>query len=1184
MIRSRHLFLAALLPVVCASAGAATLRHHYPLDGAAADALGGADLKPAGAAVVFHPTGGATNGYVSLADDGHLRASLDDGSKLSVLGDYRTFRPFAISCWVRQTSAQAAAETQAIFGLTTNSADPATINTGFEVVTRESTGGRGLRARARNGGTGSNEGEVNAGADICDGSWHHVAVSYEKDGRTLYLDGAPCGRNGVPVPIPITPIRHFAIGAFLRGDGLRDAFTGDVDDFRIFDGALSPAEVEKIYRAAGGTPRGTPIANAEEGSAKVSEPIGLIDPLLGAEDTGYCVPGACLPQSSIYPSPNTLAVAPSGYKAGSPVVGFAQLHAQGAGPSTPSYGHFLISPRIGPGITEADHGSTVSDVVARPYGYRAMLDRWKIACAAIPAANSAIYRFEFPAAGDARIVFDVARKMGRPAGMTRGSVMIDPATGTISGGGTFDGNWNPAPYQVFFYAKTDVVPRSCGTWKGDAADEGSRSANTETRQRLGGWLDFGDKGSRTVHLKIAVSFVSVERARAHLEREIPKWDLAGLEQAAKDRWIEAITPVRAPGIGREEGRKLYTALFHSLVQPRDRTLDAGWAADAPFWDDQYTLWDTWQSLYPLLAIVKPDAVAANVNSFGARFARNGRAETAFIQGKDFQVGQGGDDVEPVIADAVAKRIPGIDWEKVWPLLKYNTSRRTGDYLKLGYVSDRGNIGGYDSRMKSGSSTLAFAYGDWCVARVAESLGHHAEAAALLKRSRNWRNVWDPGAEGDGFTGFVRARNRDGTFRSTPAIGGDGTDFYQGTCWNYSFNVPHERDAMIELMGGRARFVERLDFALGKNDGRYINFANEPSFQAIWQFCHAGRPYLASYWADRLRQRFGENSYPGDEDSGAMSSLYFFLTAGMFPCAGQDHYYLHGPRVPRLEFRVAGGKTFTITAENAGGSNIHIRSATLDGKPLDAPLIRHADILAGRTLSFVMGPYPTGWGTGGDFRFTPARTATRPVRGWQASAGSPEIADGATDSPRLDSAGDSAIQAAFPEVTLANPGETLVLTSGLRIAGMPGNANATRALGWGLFHSAGWTGYLATNDADPTAGHGGTLVKAAGSWHTASGGSQIAASRTAAPPLADGDYRIGLKLSRNATGGLDYTAALVRVADGVLVAAFTGADPKPAGFTFDRVGLRAGKGIASGRIEFHGVSVSAGGKRAAGGGG
>jgi predicted alpha-1,2-mannosidase len=668
----------------------------------------------------------------------------------------------------------------------------------------------------------------------------------------------------------------------------------------------------------------------------------LVNPLVGVSGgagTGSTVPGACLPLSSIYPSPDTQTAAAGGFSPGSPVVGFSQLHASGSGSSTMSYGNYLVSPRLGAGINEANHASPISNVTARPYAYRARLNTWNTDCTVVPTANCAIYQFDFPVSSDARLNFDIARKLNSTTAMTSGSITLDPATGTISGGGSFDGNWNPAGYTLYFYAKVDATPSSGGTFVGSTAQEGVLTASTATRQRLGGWLRFDTTTQRTVRMKIAVSFNSVARARQVLENEIPAWDIAAHEAAAKTKWNDALAAVQAPGATLGTATRLYTALFHSLIQPRNRSGDpAGWPADAPFWDDQYTMWDTWQSHFPLLTIVRPAAAAAIVNSFAERYERNGRAETAFIQGKDFQVGQGGDEVDRAICDAYIKGIPGIDWAHVWPLLQFNAARRTDDYRNLGYVSTDGSRNGYDSRMGSGSSTLAFAHGDWCAAQVAQGLGYTAEAATLLARSQNWRNVWDATVTGDGFSGFVQGRTRSGAFASSSAT--STSNFYQGTPWNYSFSIPHDQDGAIELMGGRPRFLQRLEYAFSRNSTAYVDFSNEVNLKATALFGHAGRPYLQSYWADALRQRFGTLTYPGDEDAGAMSSTYFFVTAGFFPSATEDVYYLSGSRLPRLEFQVGGGKTFTVTAANAGSQNLYIQSATLDGQPLTTPIIHH----------------------------------------------------------------------------------------------------------------------------------------------------------------------------------------------------------------------------------------------------
>jgi predicted alpha-1,2-mannosidase len=700
-------------------------------------------------------------------------------------------------------------------------------------------------------------------------------------------------------------------------------------------------------------------------AATAAEVPGLsrwVDPLIGVIGHGACMPGPCLPHASVYPSPNTLKPKTSGFVYGDDVIGFAQLHTQGTG-GTPTYGNFLISPRLGPGVKEADQASPLADVSASCFAYRARLTRWDTRCTVVPGAHSALYRFEFPANEDARLVFNVARKIGKATALTNGEIRVDAATGTITGGGVFDGNWNPAPYRLFFCAKVDVKPAGFGVWQGTAEQDGVASAKSETREPLGAWLRFDTRQQRSVTLKIAVSFTSVERAAEWLEREIPAWDLEGLQASAQRTWDEALSAVQVSGLSDEDTKLFYTHLFHSLVQPRDRTGDAdGWPVDAPCWDDHYTLWDTWKTLFPLMAIIQPDVVAGNVRSFVERLHRNGQVAAAYIQGKEYRVGQGGDEADNVIGDAYAKQIPGIDWNAAWEVLEANANRRTEDYRTKGWVAHKSKHD-YCGRMKSGSGTIGFAYNDWCASQVAAGLGKADEAKRLLERSRSWRNVWDASLADSGYSGFIRARNADGTFQPTEARKGYNTDFYEGTCWQYSYVLPHDVPGMIDAMGGKETFTERLQFAL-KN--KLIDFGNEPSFMTIWLFDHVQRPYLASYWADKLRGLFTKDGPPGDDDSGAMGSLYVFLNAGFFPFAGQDAYYLHGPRGPRFAFRVAGGKTFTVTAENTGGARIYIQSATLNGQPLSEPVIRHSDIVAGATLAFVMGDRPSAWGCGSEF--------------------------------------------------------------------------------------------------------------------------------------------------------------------------------------------------------------------------
>ncbi|MBN2163170.1 MAG: GH92 family glycosyl hydrolase [Pontiellaceae bacterium] len=830
-----------------------------------------------------------------------------------------------------------------------------------------------------------------------------------------------------------------------------------------------------------------------------------VDTMIGVTGNGSCIPGVTLPHGSIYASPDSEKAVASGYREGSPVVGFSQLHAQGAGSSTLSYGNFLISPRLGAATDERDNGSPITGMETHPYSFRGTLTRWGIDCAIAPAHNAAFYEFEFPVSDDARINVDIARKLGSSTAMRDGSVHIDLKKGAIYGGGTFDGNWNPAAYTLYFYAMVDTQPIAGGTWIGDTVSDGTLSAEISDRRKLGGWMQFDTTATQTVHLKIAVSFDSVEKAKFYLEHEIAGWNFAAVESAAKNRWHEALSVVETPGIRDAEARKLYTALFHTLIQPRDRTGDpAGWPKNAQFWDDQYTLWDTWQTLYPLLSIIQPDAVAGIVNSFAERYAHHGVAETAFIMGKDYQVGQGGDEVDRIIADALVREIDGIDWKRVWALLRFNAERRTPDYKMLGYVPTNGDKNGYDFRMQSGSSTLGFAHCDWCAAQVAEKLGKTREAAKLMERSRNWRNVWNAQAEGDGFSGFLQGRDKDGNFLPDAVTSHAG--FYQGTAWNYSFNIPHERDAMIERMGGHARFIQRLNFAFAQNNSRYIDFSNEVNMQACFLFGMASRPHLSSSWVDVLRKAYGA-SYPGDEDSGAMASLYFFTTAGIFPMATEDIYYLHGARIPEIILNPKSKNAFTIKAQNAGDKNIYTQSASLNGIALDRAVIHHADITKGGSLNFVMGPYPNIWGTGGDFR-APNKTASQLI---------------------------NSSSNAFDEVKLDAPGDSITLSAKISLNG----SNAPDHFEWGLF-DANQSGYLASDSR---------MLRI-----TTEAKQSLESYTLPAPDFAPGTYDIILTLTLNEQGAIDYYAALSRSQDGVLIAAYTGSDLQPAALEFNRIVL------------------------------
>ncbi|GAA3704126.1 GH92 family glycosyl hydrolase [Sphingomonas cynarae] len=704
-------------------------------------------------------------------------------------------------------------------------------------------------------------------------------------------------------------------------------------------------------------------------SAQQIQPLWMhVDPLIGTgnDDQGDTIPGPTRPAGSIHPSPETLVGSNAGYDRDAPLSGFAQLHTQGSGGRT-TYGTFLISPQTGePLLDEPAHLSAKADEHARADGYAVTLTRWNIRAEVTPAENAALYRFAYPAGAPATMVFDITRKIRGELASDGADVTIDPVKGRIVARVRTKDYWNPARTDIWFVAQLDRAPTRWGIRTDDTVRAGATDGATPADTRLAAWWQFDTAGGKPVMMKVAVSFTSAQRAAELLDQDIPGFDFDAVQAGTRAAWNRELARVTIDGVGQADRRRFYTALYHSAIQPRDRTRDQPVADRAtPHWDDYYTLWDTYHTGFPLMSLLRPGVYAGNVASIVSTFRKYGAAHTAFIAGRNYHVGQGGDEVDNVLGEGLIRGVPGVDWKKAAEVALHNAfEERRPRYLIDGWfaVGDRSPEPD-NQRAKSGSSTPAFALNDFYAGRLAAAAGRPAEAAMLAARSGGWRKVWNPAATSDGYAGFIIPRYPDGRFQPLdPKIGWDGkkydnVGFYEGTAWVYSYTMLHDLPGMVEAMGGRARFTDRLRHAL---DANLIDITNEPSFATPWLFSEVGRPDLASYWADRIFRRFTANAYPGDEDNGAMSSHYVFNRIGLFPKLTTNLFYLHAPHQPRSVITLEDGRTFAIVARNWKPGRIYIASARLNKRALTTPFVRQADIVAGGTLELTLAAKPTGW--------------------------------------------------------------------------------------------------------------------------------------------------------------------------------------------------------------------------------
>ncbi|HTY12244.1 MAG TPA: GH92 family glycosyl hydrolase [Bacteroidota bacterium] len=705
-------------------------------------------------------------------------------------------------------------------------------------------------------------------------------------------------------------------------------------------------------------------------------PVDYVDPRIGASgDDSNCNIGPQLPFGSINPAPETPNSNQNGYNPAQPIRGFGQLHVSGIGWT--KYGEVFVSPQVGLAVGELEHDSPKADEVVCPYRYGVTLTRYAVRAEVAPAMHSAIYRFTFPETDAASVIIDATHNIPMDivpyvgGKVSYAFVSVDSARHRISGGGRYEGGFGAAAYNVYFSAEFTAASAGCGTWlNGKISSSKTAEFLMQANDRVGGYFEFHTAANVPVQMKIAVSLKSVDQAAYWLEHEIPGWNFDEVSRAAETAWNRALGKIRVGG-GDSTAKKLfYTALYHSMLMPHNRTGDIpGFADTVQAWDDQYAVWDTWRTMFPLMLLIQPDMVRGNIRSFVARLKKNGMVKDSFIGGVDMIEEQGGNDVDNIIADARVKKLDGVLWDDAYAVMKHNA-----DFDRLGFQGF-GNAGIVDSVMASYkvrgwipagnmscSKTLEYAYNDFCAAEVALSLNRKEDFEKYLGRSKRWTNLWNPEAVSDGFKGFITPKDANDAwvpFDPRHYWASWKEYFYEGSSWTYSYFVPHQFSTLVKLSGGKEIFAAKLTHGL---QDTLIDFSNEPAFLAVQTFQYAGRPDLASFWVRKLaKDGFTLIGVPGNDDSGAMSSWYAFTAMGFFPNAGQPIYYLTGPMWKKVSVELENGKTLRIDAPEASEKNIYVQSCEVNGKKWNHSWIDHRTIMDGASIKFEMGPNPSAWG-------------------------------------------------------------------------------------------------------------------------------------------------------------------------------------------------------------------------------
>ncbi len=638
------------------------------------------------------------------------------------------------------------------------------------------------------------------------------------------------------------------------------------------------------------------------------------------------------------------------------------------------YGYVTIVPEIGDIKTTPEARAmkfTHTDETATPYYYSVVMDagRGHKIKAEITATDHCGYlRFRFPSG----IAASVMAEATRPG--VAGFAQVDSARREIVGFNPdrMDAHLGPLAlpdFKGYFVLQFRRRFAKSGTYAGKVVQPEGKSV---TASNVGAYASFAAAPDNTIEVRVGTSFISLEQARANLEKEIPAWNFEGLRATLKGRWNEKLGLISIEGASDDQRAIFYSGLYHALLYPRMMTENGRYysAFDDRVHDGHsytaYSLWDTFRAEHSLLTLIAPERVDDMVQALLQDYQEGGwMPKWPNPSYTNIMVGTHAD---AVVAEAINKGFHGFDWKLAYAAAykdamtppEGDTTRKWLDrephtpyearagltYSKiLGYVPA-------DKTAEAASRTLEDAYDDYAVAQIAKALGKTADYQYFLKRSHNYANIFDQE------TGFMRARNADGSW-AAPDVG-----WTEGDDWVYTWSVLHDVPGLIQLIGGPEAFNRKLDeyFAGGHNQ-----HDNEPSHHVAYLYDYSGEPWKTQAKTREIAGQAYSNTPKGmlgNEDCGQMSAWYIFTAMGFYPVNPVSGEYLIGsPLFRQVTLHLPDGRQFVIAASHTSEKNIYVQSASLNGKSVERPVLRWQDIQAGGVLRFEMGASPTKWGSG-----------------------------------------------------------------------------------------------------------------------------------------------------------------------------------------------------------------------------
>lgn len=776
-------------------------------------------------------------------------------------------------------------------------------------------------------------------------------------------------------------------------------------------------------------------------SRRSINPDDYINVFMGADDGGHVFPGPSYPFGMVKMGVDVTGGKDdpyAGYLSSGQIYGVSMMHESGTG-GAPQYGVVAQMPTLG----DFDLGASIAAERSRPdqgsVGYYKTSLNNGIQIEFSSSEHAGLYQYTFPdgsgnttkkkkkglskkeennqtnGAGQPHVVANVTHLLKAPnrqhwtQKFVNGSIEVGDDGKSYTGYGTYKGGWAMhEPWTIYFCGEFQNDAESATVYKGtQKSDKKSASitASGNNDDQLGAIFSFPE-GATDVRSKVGISFMSVDKACDNVDKEIKEYDVKKVSSAAKEQWAdEVFNKIDVDTSNTTLASMMYSSFYNAHLMPTDRTGEnPKWetSKSTPYYDDWFTLWDTFRSLMPLFHVFNTKRSAEMVSTLVSVYENEGfmpDGRSANENGKT----QGGSNADIVLADAYVKGIGGevVDWQQAYKAavndaevqppnnndpMAPDSSTKEGrgalpDWLEYGYITR--------NYSRSVTRTIEYSMDDYGVAVLAKGLGKDKDYQKYLKRSGNWKNLWnkDATAKGYDYTGFIQPRNADGSFNNNNydplscfgCYWGD--DEYEGTPVEYGFSIPHDIETLVDLMGGKDQFIERLDDMFGVYGGKALaDIGNEPSFLTPFLYNFVNSQSKTVETTRYLVHKYfnpSNTGLPGNSDAGAMQSWLIWNLIGLYPITGTSTYLISSPFVPYFQMKLDNGD-LTITADNLDdkSGSVYVQELWVNDEKWDKNWVSHEDIFAnGGKLHFVLGTKKSNWDADGDVPPSPGHQSS-----------------------------------------------------------------------------------------------------------------------------------------------------------------------------------------------------------------